>query len=85
MVDRNQTGDVFGSPQGPEGTRRWRNGETDCQLPKTGVGLPAQEHGRGSNFAKWEAAEQWCKNHGVNWLVLNESNTLGLFKSGQGV
>jgi hypothetical protein len=38
-----------------------------------------------TNFAKWEAAEQWCKNHGVNWLVLNESNTLGLFKSGQGV
>lgn len=38
-----------------------------------------------TNYAKWEAAEKWCQNHGVNWIVLNESNTLGLFKSNQSV
>ena len=38
-----------------------------------------------TNYAKWEAAEQWCQNHGVNWMVLNESNTLGLFNSNQSV
>jgi hypothetical protein len=38
-----------------------------------------------TNYAKWEAAERWCQLHGVNWLVLNESNTMGLFDSKKAV
>lgn len=33
------------------------------------------------NYAKWEAAEQWCKAHNINWLILNEKNMHGLFDS----
>jgi len=32
------------------------------------------------NAAKWNAAEVWCKNRGVNWLILNEKNVGNLFK-----
>jgi hypothetical protein len=32
-----------------------------------------------TNFAKWQAAEEWCKRHGVNWFIANEKNTRGLF------
>jgi hypothetical protein len=38
-----------------------------------------------TNYAKWEAAEKWCQLHGVNWLILNESNTMGLFSPKKGV
>ena len=33
------------------------------------------------NYAKWAAAEAWCKARGINWFVANEKNTLGLFKA----
>ena len=33
-----------------------------------------------TNFAKWEAAEAWCRRHQVNWMIFNEENTRGLFK-----
>lgn len=33
-----------------------------------------------TNFAKWEAAEEWCRRHQVNWMIFNEQNTRGLFK-----
>ena len=32
-----------------------------------------------TNFAKWGAAEAWCKRHQVNWFIANEKNTRGLF------
>jgi len=32
-----------------------------------------------TNFAKWGAAEDWCKRHQVNWFIANEKNTRGLF------
>ena len=31
------------------------------------------------NAAKWEAAQNWCLKHGVQWRILNEENTKGLF------
>ena len=31
------------------------------------------------NMAKWEAAQNWCLKHGVQWRILNEQNTSGLF------
>jgi hypothetical protein len=31
------------------------------------------------NLAKWEAAAEWCKRHGVNWFIANEKNTGKLF------
>lgn len=31
------------------------------------------------NYAKWQAAEEWCRNNGINWFIANEKNTLGLF------
>jgi len=31
------------------------------------------------NIAKWEAAQAWCSKHNVQWRILNESNTQGLF------
>jgi hypothetical protein len=31
------------------------------------------------NLAKWEAASEWCKRHGVNWFIANEKNTGKLF------
>jgi len=31
------------------------------------------------NQAKWEAAQKWCLKHGVQWRILNEQNTKGLF------
>lgn len=31
------------------------------------------------NYAKWEAAEIWCKQRNINWLILNEKNMKGLF------
>lgn len=31
------------------------------------------------NYAKWEAAAQWCKTNGVNWFIANEKNMQGLF------
>lgn len=33
------------------------------------------------NLAKWEAAADWCKRHGVNWFIANEKNTGKLFDS----
>ncbi len=33
-----------------------------------------------TNYAKWAAAEAWCKRHSVNWMIFNEENTRGLFK-----
>ena len=33
------------------------------------------------NLAKWEAAAEWCKRHGVNWFIANEKNTGKLFDS----
>lgn len=33
------------------------------------------------NLAKWEAASEWCKRHGVNWFIANEKNTGKLFDS----
>jgi hypothetical protein len=33
------------------------------------------------NLAKWEAASQWCHDHGVHWFVANEKNTGRLFDS----
>lgn len=33
------------------------------------------------NYAKWEAAEKWCKMNGINWLILNEKNVHGLFST----
>lgn len=33
------------------------------------------------NYAKWNAAEAWCKARNINWFIANESNTRGLFKS----
>lgn len=32
------------------------------------------------NYAKWAAAEAWCKRHQVNWFIATEENTRGLFK-----
>lgn len=34
-----------------------------------------------TNYAKWAAAEAWCKRHQVNWMIFNEQNTRGLFKA----
>jgi hypothetical protein len=34
-----------------------------------------------TNYAKWEAAEAWCKENGVNWMIFNENNTRGLFRT----
>lgn len=33
-----------------------------------------------ANYAKWAAAEAWCKRHQVNWWIANEKNTRDLFK-----
>jgi hypothetical protein len=33
------------------------------------------------NLAKWEAAAEWCKRHGVNWFIASEKNTGKLFDS----
>jgi len=33
-----------------------------------------------TNFAKWAAAEEWCRRHQVNWMIFNEQNSRGLFK-----
>lgn len=32
-----------------------------------------------TNYAKWQAAEQWCKRNMANWFIANERNTRGLF------
>ena len=32
------------------------------------------------NYAKWEAAEAWCKANGVNWLIATGTNMGSLFK-----
>lgn len=34
------------------------------------------------NMAKWEAAQLWCAKRGVQWKILNEKNTNGLFSAG---
>jgi len=31
------------------------------------------------NYAKWEAAVEWCKRHNVNWFIANEKNMGHLF------
>lgn len=33
------------------------------------------------NYAKWEAAEAWCRRNGMRWFIANEKNTLGLFNA----
>lgn len=33
------------------------------------------------NLAKWEAASEWCRQHNVNWFIINEKNTGKLFDS----
>ena len=33
------------------------------------------------NLAKWEAASEWCRQHNVNWFIVNEKNTGKLFDS----
>lgn len=33
------------------------------------------------NLAKWEAASEWCRLHGVNWFIATEKNTGKLFDS----
>ena len=37
------------------------------------------------NYAKWAAAEVWCKNHHINWFIANEKNTKGLFDASKPV
>lgn len=32
------------------------------------------------NMAKWEAAQVWCSKNNVIWKILNEKNTVSLFK-----
>ena len=72
-------------PQAPKPVVEGATAKQIANYQKRNLAYQRKSMDVATNYAKWEAAEKWCQQHGVNWLILNESNTMGLFNPGKSV